>query len=130
MLSLFSNERNQEFERLVHPWSKTVKELDTYATRDDILEASSSVLKRDDIRIRVEDLEKQLSLLTYSRRTHQIKIRYVLARCAMAVQFRYANDHAANANSVSSFMKTTTGKGSNQVPGYDLVPHFPSNIVS
>jgi len=125
MLSLFSSEKNQDFERLIHQWSKDVSNLDQYASRDEILRASASVLKKDAIRTRIEDLEKQLSLLSYSRKTQRVKMRYVLARCAMAVQFRYVNDHASNANSVVNFMKTTSGKGTSQVPGYDLDHIYP-----
>jgi hypothetical protein len=130
MLSLFSSEKNQEFERLIHPWSQQISKLDPYASREEVLKASSPALNIESLKARIGDLEKQLSLLSYTKKTHRDKIRYVIARCAMAVQFGYANDHASSANSVVSFMKTTSGKGSHHIPGYDLDHIFPATSIA
>ena len=123
MLSLFSAEKNQKFEAILHLWSERIGKLDQNATREDILNASENVLKISDIKERIGDLEKQLSLLTYSKRTQQVKIRYVLARCAMAIEFKYSNENARNDNSLKKFMVTSKGVNS----GYDLDHIFPQS---
>jgi hypothetical protein len=124
MLSLFSAEKNQKLESILHVWSERIGKLNQHASREDILKASENVLKISDIKERIGDLETQLSLLTYSKRNQQVKIRYVLSRCAMAIEFKYADEHARNDNSLRKFMLTSKGVNT----GYDLDHIFPQSL--
>lgn len=123
MLSLFSNEKNQSFEVILHPWSHQINKLNQDATRSEILEASQSVLAVRDMKLRFDDMEKFLSQLSYKRRTHHAKIRYLLARCALAVDVRCGEDMVLLKN-----LMQTKSRGRGGVQGYDLDHVFPKSL--
>ena len=63
MLSQFAGEKNQDFERLAHKWAQKVMALNSNASRDEILTASSDVLKPQDVVTNVKRMRDQLGLL-------------------------------------------------------------------
>lgn len=82
MLAMLAGEKNQDFERLIHPWAKNVALLPVDADREQILAASASALEN------CPDLIRQLAVeipkLSYLVSTQRLKLRYCLA---LAVQF-------------------------------------------
>jgi uncharacterized protein with ParB-like and HNH nuclease domain len=115
MLSFWSKEKNNTFEAIIHPWAQAVKELDTYATIEEIREASARALED------FSDLSARAFLgiksLRYSVQTHRSRMRYVLARVHNAFQGRYS----AGSASIESLLKTNSGEGK----GFHLDHVFP-----
>ena len=117
MLSFWSKEKNNSFEAIIHPWAKAVKQLDAYATVDDIREASAKA---------TEDFQQLLTLsflgiqsLSYSVKSHRPRIRYILARVHNLVQ----KEFDVNAISVENLMRTPNPIES----GYHLDHVFPQS---
>ena len=117
MLSFWSKEKNNSFEAIIHPWAKAVKQLDSYATVEDIREASAKA---------TEDFQQLLTLsflgiqsLSYSVKSHRPRIRYILARVHNLVQ----KEFDVNAISVENLMRTPNPIES----GYHLDHVFPQS---
>jgi hypothetical protein len=123
MLSQFSGEKNQEFERLVHKWASKVSDLNPGATRAEILAASDDVLQPIDVVANIKRLRDQLDLLNYKVGSHKSKIRYVLARCVIALQDQ--NLHR-QVSSLKDIVRTSKGvKGVKA--GFDIDHVFPDS---
>ena len=117
MLSFWSKEKNNSFEAIIHPWAKAVKQLDSYATVEDIREASAKA---------TEDFQQLLARsflgiqsLSYSVKSHRPRIRYILARVHNLVQ----KEFDVNAISVENLMRTPNPIES----GYHLDHVFPQS---
>jgi hypothetical protein len=117
MLSFWSKEKNNSFEAIIHPWAKAVKQLDSYATVEDIREASAKA---------TEDFQQLLTLsflgiqsLSYSVKSHRPRIRYILARVHNLVQ----KEFDVNTISVENLMRTPSPIES----GYHLDHVFPQS---
>ncbi len=122
MLSMYAQEKNQKFESMVHKWSSAVRKLAPNASRNDILEASSFA---------TSNLDELLSLakvgiqnLSYATASHRPKIRYVLARCAYAVQLATRED--GDAAQLADFLVTPT---KTNPAGYAIDHVFPQSEV-
>jgi len=89
MLSQFSGERNQDFERIVHKWAQKIATAPAAATRDELLELSENMLETGAIAGHVRRLKDKIGQLSYSTSSHRPKMRYVLARCEMNLQNNY-----------------------------------------
>lgn len=89
MLSQFSGERNQDFERIVHKWANKISSAPAAATREELLGLSSVVLEIADVTGHVRRMRDKLGELSYSTSSHRPKMRYVLARCEMNLQNHY-----------------------------------------
>jgi hypothetical protein len=115
MLSFWAKEKNNSFEAMIHPWAKAVKDLDTFASQDDIREASQEALKD------FSDLASRAFLgiqtLRYSVQSHRPRMRYVLARVHNAFQGRYT----AGTATIESLLKTPSGDNK----GFHLDHVFP-----
>ena len=119
MLSSWSKEKNNDFEPIMHPWAKNVANLDTHASREEILEASSDALKN------FEDLQRRAYLgitsFTYKTSSHRKRMRYVLARAYRAMQLQFGLiDHG-----MSSLMKTAPPQSDEK--GFDLDHIYPKS---
>jgi|694.fasta_scaffold89559_2 hypothetical protein len=122
MLSQFSGEKNQDFERIVHKWANKICKAPVAATREELLELSSDVLGPVDILGHVKRLREKLGELTYSTSSHRSKLRYVLARCEMNLQNNYIKK---THSSVEEMMSNKTAKS-----GWHLDHVFPEGEVS
>lgn len=120
MLSQFAGEKNQDFERLAHKWAQKVMALNSNASRDEILTASSDVLKPQDVVTNVKRMRDQLGLLTYRTSGHQKKLRYVIARSEINLQGHYLK---RKHSSIKEMMKTSP----DPVEGWHLDHVFPNS---
>ncbi|MFM1953909.1 MAG: hypothetical protein RL118_100 [Actinomycetota bacterium] len=82
MLSMLAGEKNQDFERLIHPWAKKISHLPVDADREQILNASHEALK--DGPALIKQMLQEIPKLSYAVSTQRVKLRYCLA---IAVQF-------------------------------------------
>jgi uncharacterized protein with ParB-like and HNH nuclease domain len=100
MLSYWSKEKNNSFEAIIHPWAKEVKELDPFASFDEIRHASAKATED------LQDLIRRSFLgiqgLSYSVKSHRPRIRYILARVHNAFQAQLA----VNPESIENLMRT------------------------
>lgn len=119
MLSSWSKEKNNDFEPIMHPWAKNISELDSHATREEILEASAIALKN------FEDLQKRAFLgitsFSYTTSSHRKRMRYVLARAYRAMHMQFGLiDHG-----MTMLMKTAPV--SSDEKGFDLDHVYPKS---
>jgi hypothetical protein len=117
VLSALAGEKNQAFERIIHPWALEIKKLDVFASEDDVLAASAEA--RKDIDELLVTAKAKFSTYRYSTQSHQIKIRYLLARVAKEVQ------------EIDGIMQhpliqyLDTAKKPTDAPGFDIDHIFP-----
>jgi hypothetical protein len=119
MLSSWSKEKNNDFEPIMHPWANAVSELDSHATRDEILEASSVALRN------FEDLQKRAFLgvtsFRYTTSSHRKRMRYILARAYRAMHLQFGLiDHG-----MTTLMKTAPANSDEK--GFDLDHVYPKS---
>lgn len=119
MLSSWSKEKNNDFEPIMHPWAKNVSDLDSHATREEILAASSIALKN------FEDLQRRAFLgvtaFRYTTSSHRKRMRYVLARAYRAMHLQFGLiDHG-----ISALMKTSPAQSDEK--GFDLDHVYPKS---
>jgi hypothetical protein len=119
MLSSWSKEKNNDFEPIMHPWANKVSDLDSHATREEILVASSDALKN------FEDLMQRAFLgitsFSYMTTSHRKRLRYVLARANRAMNVRFGLiDHG-----ISTLMRTSST--SSEDKGFDLDHIYPKS---
>lgn len=117
VLSLLGSEKNQKFESMVHKWSNKVSQLHNLATRAQIVEASKDALVNLDELLELSRIG--ISNLNYEVQSHRLKMRYVLARVARAVQIEA--EEATDQAELSEFMKVPA----KNVMGYHLDHVFP-----
>jgi hypothetical protein len=94
MLSMLAGEKNQDFERMLHKWSQSIRGLSQSATRAEILTASASALANvEDL---ITDMKREVPKLSYKVQSQRNKIRYVLARTAQYVEAAADSNYAKN----------------------------------
>jgi hypothetical protein len=86
VLSIFAGEKNQKFEAMVHKWSKSIGELHSHASREEIISASREALMNMDELF--EDARTETRRLSYRIQTQRHKLRYVLARISRHVEIQ------------------------------------------
>lgn len=103
MLSFWSKEKNNSFESIIHPWAKEVKQLDSFATLEEIRSASARAFED------FQDLSARAFLgiksLSYNVGTHKPRMRYVLARVHNAFQ----DSQDVNGPTISALLRTDGG---------------------
>jgi uncharacterized protein with ParB-like and HNH nuclease domain len=118
MLSFWAKEKNNTFEALIHPWAHAVKNLDSYATFDDIRDASKLASEG------FSDLASRafigITSLNYDVKSHRPRIRYVLARTHQAFQKQIDVTQLP----ISELMKTPK----DDEPGYHIDHVFPKSL--
>jgi uncharacterized protein with ParB-like and HNH nuclease domain len=117
VLSALASEKNQEFERIIHPWAEAVRKLDSTCTPTQVSIASSK--GREGLDDLLADARVKFSALRYSTQSHQLKIRYLLARVARDVQKMDGLNPAA----LMTFMDTSKKKS--ESAGFDIDHVFP-----
>lgn len=122
MLSQFSGERNQDFERIVHKWAKKISTAPAAATRDELLDLSSNMLEISAMAGHVKRLRDKIGQLSYSTSSHRPKMRYILARCEMNLQINYME---RTHSTLSEMMDSKSLKS-----GWHLDHVFPEGEVS
>jgi len=100
MLSYWSKEKNNSFEAIIHPWAMEIKNLDPFATPDDILEAS--VKATEDLPDLLVRSFLGIQSLSYKIKSHRPRIRYVLAR----VHNSFQSQLVVNPESIENLMRT------------------------
>jgi hypothetical protein len=121
MLSLFSAERPQDFERIVHPWAKKISKLHATATKDELLEASANVLESKMVNTLIKKMKEELDELTYSVTSQRKRIRYIIARSEKALQSKFLH----KTNWSLEDMNSTKGE-----LGWHLDHIFPQALVN
>jgi hypothetical protein len=119
MLSFWSKEKNNSFEAIIHPWAKAVKDLDSFASIQDIRNASAKAF--DDFQDLLNRSFLGIQSLSYTTKSHRPRIRYILARVHNTVQ----NEFDVNGMSVENLMRTPGASES----GYHLDHIFPQSDI-
>jgi hypothetical protein len=117
MLSFWAKEKNNTFEAIIHPWAKAIKNLDSYATIEEIRNASKEAT--DGLQELLNFSFLGIQSLSYSVKSHRPRIRYILARVHNIVQ----NEFDVNAMSVENLLRTPSPAES----GYHLDHVFPKS---
>ena len=116
LLSLWSGELSQEFERIIHPWAKKVSETDPAAGEDELREASKSAFSVNSFVDLYDRAEEQIAKWDYNTSSNVLKIRYLLARIYSA-----AEDTVGQTVSISQAMKTSKVRNGVRIEiGFDL----------
>lgn len=123
MLSMFADEPPQAFERVVHPWALKVSALDSNATREDIIEATSSTFAEYDFERLCANGFVGLQRLSYEVKSHREKIRYALARANRVLQA----DCKMSGYTMTTLMQTKDARNRSQGLGYDIDHIFPKS---
>lgn len=107
MLSMLAGEKNQDFERILHKWSQSIRALSQSATRAEILTASSSALANvEDL---LADMKREVPKLSYKVQSQRNKLRYVLARTAQYVESVADSNYLKNEVLVKLVQPTARG---------------------
>ena len=116
LLSLWSGELSQEFERIIHPWAKAVSNLDSAATISEIREACSQAFALNDFETLFNKAAREIREWDYNTQSHTLRIRYLLARV-----YHSAEVSIQEPISISECMKTTrTRNGEIIEKGFDI----------
>ena len=116
LLSLWSGELSQEFERIIHPWAKKVSETDAAAGKDELREASESAFSVNSFADLFDRAQNQIARWDYNTRSNVLKIRYLLARIYSA-----AEETVGQTMSISELMKTSKVRNGERVEtGFDI----------
>lgn len=116
LLSLWSGELSQEFERIIHPWAKKVSETDPAAGKDELREASESAFSMNSFDDLYDRAEEQIARWDYNTPSNVLKIRYLLARIYSA-----AENTVGQTISISQAMKTSKVRNGERIEtGFDL----------
>jgi hypothetical protein len=119
VLSSLSGEKNQAFERIIHPWAEAVSKLGEHATPDEVKVASAKASEGlGDLLVAAQ---AKISTLRYSTQSHQIKLRYLLGRIARDFQ----QSDGLSARPLGDYMSTS--KSEDDGPGFDIDHVFPKS---
>lgn len=121
VLSIFSGEKNQKFEAMVHKWSRNISLLNSFATKEEILEASATALENVDELL--EDAKLSISRLDYRIKSQRDKQRYLLARIARSLEIEA--EEATDQVELKDFMQTAPKRS--RTPGNHLDHVFPQS---
>lgn len=117
MLSYWSKEPSQEFERIIHKWAKNVSNLDPNASVGDIKLAGANALENfDDL---CDRAFLGLIKLDYRISSHKDRIRYILAR----VNQKFQSNFDINYFSMTTLMQTTKS----EEVGFDIDHIYPKS---
>lgn len=119
VLSSLSGEKNQAFERIIHPWAESVSKLPEQATPDEVRAASAKA--SEGLGELLITAKAKISTLRYSTQTHQLKLRYLLARIARDFQ----QSDGVNPRPLWDYMSTS--RTADEGPGFDLDHIFPKS---
>lgn len=122
VLSALASEKNQEFERIIHPWAEAIRKLDATSSPEQVTIASGK--GREGLDDLLANAKVKFSLLRYSTQSHQLKIRYLLARVAREVQ----KMDGLSPSPLMSFMDTSKKKS--ESAGFDIDHVFPRSEVA
>jgi len=119
VLSSLSGEKNQAFERIIHPWAESVSKLSEHATPEEVKKASSKA--SEGLGDLLVGAEAKISTLRYSTQSHQLKLRYLLARIAR--DFQQAD--GLGQRPLGDYLATS--KSEDDGPGFDLDHVYPKS---
>ena len=122
MLSMFADEPPQAFERIIHPWAKKVSELDSNATREEIIRATECTFDEYEFERLCKNGFDGLQRLNYQVKSHRDKIRYALARANKVFQLDCKMNY-----SMGTLMQTKDKRNRNEGLGYDIDHIFPQS---
>ena len=117
MLSYWANEPNNDFERIIHPWSHAIGKLDSHPSDRELFEASARA--RQDFQGLADAAFVGIKKLNYETQSHRDRLRYILARVNSRVQGML---HIAP-TPLEKLMITSRG----EVQGFDLDHIFPKD---
>jgi len=117
MLSYWAKEPSQDFERIIHPWSRAVSSLGTKPSREDIFATADEALAN--FSTLSDAAFRGIVNLSYSVESHRNRIRYVLARVNQSFQKPFE----VNLRPLREYMQTSTLTEY----GYDLDHIFPKS---
>ena len=123
MLSMFADEPPQAFERIIHPWAKKISELDSSATKQDIVRATACTFEEYDFARLAKNGFDGLQRLNYQVKSHRDKIRYALARANRVFQA----ETKMSGYSMTTLMQTKDKRNRTQGLGYDIDHIFPQS---
>ena len=112
----------KDFERLVHPWAKALRDFKGDVDSGVILEATKSVEVLEGLDGLFETAFLKIQSLRYSTQTHQETLRYLLARASKLIQDKIDSRESE----LKSYMQTTSTK-KNAQKGFDLDHIFPKS---
>jgi hypothetical protein len=119
---MFADEPPQAFERIIHPWAKKVSELDSNASKEEIIVATGCTFDEYDFDRLCKNGFDGLQRLSYITKSHREKIRYALARANKVFQI----DCKMN-GSMTTLMQTKDRKNRSEGLGYDIDHIFPQS---
>jgi uncharacterized protein with ParB-like and HNH nuclease domain len=88
LLSLWSGEQTQDFERIVHPWAKAVSTLDRGATMDEIKNVGQKSFSINSLNELISRAKSEITKWDYETLSHRSRLRYLLARIYHLAQFQ------------------------------------------
>jgi hypothetical protein len=121
VLALLSKSE-KEFERLVHPWAKAIRNIGTNPSRSEIYAATKEAQALDGLEELFETAFIKIQSLRYTTHTHQEILRYLLARSSKILQDRIDSIELP----LREYMQTTSTKNDSK-RGFDLDHIFPKN---
>lgn len=80
LLSLWSGEQTQDFERIVHPWAKAISNLDRGATMEEIKEAGQRTFTNNSLAELIAKAKLEILKWDYNTLSHRGRLRYLLSR--------------------------------------------------
>jgi hypothetical protein len=119
MLSYWANEPSQSFERVIHPWAKRVRDLDSNPTPDLILSTGVGIFNEFSFNDLSQRAFQGIQKLNYEISAQSARMRYILARVNRRIQSQM---HVAGYD-LQVLMQTTRGENR----GYDLDHIFPQS---
>ena len=117
MLSYWSNEPNNDFERIIHPWAHEIWKLDSHPSPEAFMKATEK--SRENFVSISEAAFIGVQKLSYDTQSHRDRLRYILARVNCRVQSKL---HIIP-TTVDKLMVTSKG----EVQGFDIDHIFPKD---
>jgi len=115
VISLFSKERPQDYERIVPKWSYAIANLSQNATLEEIREASEPAF--NDVKRILELVRVNMQMLRTRNSTGKKRIRYLLARISRKVMFDASIPAIPDLAAILKTSRITQGKS---ILGYDI----------
>jgi hypothetical protein len=125
MLSLLSEEKTQDYERMVHKWAFAIRKVPYSSSFDEVLEASEEARKNLPKLLDLMDLN--LRGLSYEVPGQQKRIRYILARVAFHLQQDVFNSTQSELRSIEELMITSKSRKNDpsSTTGFHIEHIFP-----
>lgn len=128
MLSLLSEEKTQDYERMVHKWAFAIRKIPYTSSFDEVLEASDEA--RKNLPKLLDLMELNIRGLSYEVPGQQKRIRYILARIAFHVQQDIFKSTQSELRSIEELMLTSKSRKSDSASttGFHIEHIFPKSL--